>query len=95
MKSRNLRNFIAGCFHEDWRLEASSYRDAVRRFTEREPLISVSLVRGDLEAMLASGVSDAELERLVLEEWGSSYDPASEDLTVRTWLEELLRVLRA
>ncbi len=94
MKSRNLRNFIAGCFHEDWRLEASSYLDAVKHYTEREPSVTVGHVRGDLESMLASGVPDSELERLVLDEWGSSYDPASEGLSVRAWLEAVLTVLR-
>lgn len=88
-----VRYLISAYFHEDWRLDATSPIDVVRQFAEREPSDSVAAVRRGLSDLLTSGRSEADLRRLVLDEWQSSYDPALEAGTVRGWLEEILCLL--
>lgn len=89
MTLTNIRNLIAGYFHEDWRLEATSHEDAVRQFVEREPSDCVADARAELDALLAASISDAELRALVIGKWGSGYDPELEARTIRNWLEEI------
>lgn len=94
MKLNHLRILILGCFHEDWRLDASSHVDAIRQFVEREPANVVSAVLSELELLRAADPSESSLRGLIVGEWNSSYDPCSDGLTMREWLEEIWDALR-
>lgn len=94
MKLNHLRSLVLGCFHEDWRLDASSHGDAIGQFVEREPANVVSAVRRELELLRAADPSESDLRGLIVGEWNSSYDPCSDGMTMREWLEEIRDALR-
>jgi hypothetical protein len=95
LKLTNLRSLIAGYFHEDWRLEAASHAEAVRHFVQREPPDAVAAARTELEALLTSDPTEAQLRSLVMDDWNSSYNPEFDRKTMREWLEEIRSALGA
>ena len=88
----HLRHLVTAYFHEDWRLDAASVVDVVRQYVAREPAENVAAVRHELSQLPASGSSEADLRRLVLDQWQSSYDPVLAGGTARAWLEEIRSV---
>jgi hypothetical protein len=85
-----LWSFLAGYFHEDWRLEASSDREIVSRFRSSNATDEVTAVREDLASLLGAGLSEDELRHLILDEWMVCYDPSLEGRLMSEWLGDLL-----
>jgi len=86
-----LPQLFGGYLHQDWDLEASSIEEAVRNFMDREP--KVGRARDELKMLLSGSHTDAELRRLVVDVWGSSYDPTLDGREIREWLHEVASIL--
>ncbi len=88
-----LPQLFGGYLHQDWDLEASSIEDAVRHFMDREPEEYVLRARAELKMLLSGSHTEAELRRLVVDVWGSSYDPTLDGRGMREWLHEVASIL--
>lgn len=74
----------------DWPEDYGDPWEALADFLASEPE-SARTLKSEIEVMLASADSDAELRRVVVEEIGSGYLPEADGLTYRGWLLEVCR----
>ncbi|MCU0545008.1 MAG: contact-dependent growth inhibition system immunity protein [Oscillatoriaceae cyanobacterium Prado104] len=85
----HLTQFFSSYFHQDWLLEADSANDAVKNYCNTAPPASVAAVSVELRQLLEMPIAQPDLETFLLEELGCYYDPSSDDLTIREWLESV------
>jgi hypothetical protein len=90
MPLNQLRSFLAGYFHEDWRLDGSSDSEIVRHFLSTSPTDHTLVVRQELVSLIRAGLSDHELRHLIHDEWMVCYDPSPGGRSMREWLRDLL-----
>lgn len=90
----NLGHLLAGYFHQDWSLEASTWEGVVSAYTRDQPECAVVTAQ-DIERLLAEYHDDAQLERFLLGELGSYYFPRPDHggPDVRRWLEQVRECL--
>lgn len=94
--SDRLSQFFGGYFHQDWSLDASDWQGVVGLFASGSSPDDVASVAEDIEVLLHSTPSEAELEHKLLEECGCYYTPRP-DLggpSFRQWLSEVCIELR-
>lgn len=84
---------FGGYLHQDWDLEATSLEDAIRNFVAREPPEHVQKARDELHTLLSCDDTEAGLRHLVVAEWGCSYDPTHDGLSMREWLRHVASIL--
>lgn len=89
MTYAHLPLLFGGYFHQDWRLEASSVTQAVQNFVSHEPSHNVREARAELRHLMASDLTDVELHDLIVDEWGSCFDPMLIGVEMRAWLAEI------
>ena len=87
-----LAHLLAAYFHQDWALDDPDADAVVRRFRRSEVDALVRRARADVERLLNSSLTDTELEAL-FGRLGSSYSPARDGLTARSWLARVSRLL--
>lgn len=93
---RELFQFFAGYFHEDWPVDAGTPDDVISSFIAehrgtRSPLRIAELI----EALVAETPDEREIERLLFDEFGCYYVPASDGQSARGWLSHVSQLLRA
>jgi hypothetical protein len=79
-------------FHQDWDLDYSSPQECVADFKRYERDVVCRTI-ADLDAILASSMSEKELERLWTNQLSASYMPTSDGLTYRQWFAQVRRFL--
>ena len=92
-----LLQFLGGCFHQDWTVEADEWPAIVTRYRDDVGVDDARMTADALAALLRSTPDDAELERIVHHDIGCEYDPRP-DLggpTLRRWLHHVADLLRA
>jgi CdiI immunity protein len=89
----HLTQFFSSYFHQDWLLEAESASEVVKNYCNTAPPASIEAVSAELKQLLEMPIAEPDLETFVLEELGCYYDPSSDDLTVREWLESVQKSL--
>jgi CdiI immunity protein len=85
-----LHLLVATYFHQDWREEADSPEGVHQVFFSAEPIEFVRLLVTELFEVLDFSMNETKLRNIVLDDFGSYYDPKLENKTVRQWLSELL-----
>lgn len=90
-----LRQFIIGCFHQDWLLEAATAEAAVRQAASREPTRYLRAVLQNLSALLHAGTSEVGLRQLIIEQWGASLNLTGTDTTYFRLLSDVRSSLAA
>ena len=88
-----LRGFLANCFHEDWVHEFADDAAAIRWYLGIAFPEQVDGARAELDALLMLGLSEDELERVLIWDLGCSYDPTADGLTRNDWLRSVRRRL--
>lgn len=81
----NLRLLFSGYFHQDWRLDDATPDDVLRRFARSEPPDVVAAAADEL-THLTSTTPERELADVVMEEFGSYFDPSDGGESVSQWL---------
>lgn len=92
-----LLQFLGGCFHQAWTLEADEWTAVVTQYRGGAGGDEARMTADALAALLRSTPDNAELERIVHHDPGCEYDPRP-DLggpTLRQWLTQVAVVLRA
>lgn len=90
-----LRQFIIGCFHQDWLLEAATAEAAVQQAASREPTRYLRAVLQNLGALLHADTSDEVLRQLIVEQWGASIDLIGAETSYFRWLSDVRSALEA
>jgi hypothetical protein len=86
-----LQEFFLGYFHPDWRLDDDSRSAVVDRFKRTAAEDAASHVAADLADLLAEPLREEDLHETVLSEYSLFYDPWRDEVTIREWLEGLLK----
>jgi hypothetical protein len=89
-----LQEFFLLYFHPAWQLEADSSNEVVEDFVRTSDPALVDGVEADLLELIAEPITDAELNDAIVREYSLFYDPMRDGLTMRAWLEGLLRELQ-
>jgi CdiI immunity protein len=84
-------NLYSAYFHEDWRFDETTSDDVIRRYMEFQPPEEVAALKAEMEALVATNLSEAELDRVL----GPfiSFRPVEDGMTIREWVEHLLAVI--
>lgn len=91
MSTRNdrLGQFFGGYFHQDWDVEgATSWRDVISRYALEVPGPQVRSICEDLRDWLNEAADDKNENLPPC--FGCDYDPRSEGLTERQWVEQIV-----
>jgi hypothetical protein len=89
-----LQEFFLAYFHPDWQLDADSGSEVVEDFVRTSDPKFVDRVKVDLRELVVEPISDAEMHDTIIREYSLFYDPTRDNLTMRAWLESLLRELQ-
>jgi hypothetical protein len=90
----DLGQFLCGCYHQDWDVDASTSDGIVERFKKNNPPRLVATTAEELERFLTKDLEDAQLEQVLFKELSVGYDPRPQQ-TPRAWLGRVLQLLRA
>jgi len=82
----DLEQFLGCHFHQDWDLDFDNWVAGVSQFLSNWPPQFVLAVRKELNRLLARGLEDQELGRLLLCELGCYYDPTPDGISYTEWL---------
>ena len=93
MEFTNLIQFFSGYFHQDWVYEADSTNEVVDLFKDNEPKEFVDQVLNELNDLLEEKLSEEQLNKLLLEEFGCYYDPHLDGIKTSDWLMNVRKVL--
>lgn len=84
-----LSRFFGGYFHEDWQEEHVGTTAAVTAYLREAPAPTVVATVAELDRLLAMGLDEAALARLLREGLGCNYVPEVDELTAASWLERV------
>jgi hypothetical protein len=89
-----LFQLFGGYFNEDWREEYPTPAAAIAAFKVEAPRDAVRATAAELDTLLAAGLDDDALSRLLDLGFGSNYVPQRDGIGVSTWLAEVRDALR-
>lgn len=92
-KSQALEQLFGSYFHQDWPLEHDSYRGVIDEICASEPVLTIQAAVVELTALLEKFPAEDSLRRKLVNEIGCYFEPNSEGLTYRAWLEQVKLVL--
>ncbi|MCQ9379746.1 contact-dependent growth inhibition system immunity protein [Methyloversatilis sp. XJ19-49] len=90
----NLKNFLAGYFHQDWLYDDESAIAVVERYLSEWPRDEVLVVIEEIGQLLEEVKNEADLRAAVLK-LGSYYEVGADGLTYRDWLKSVSERLAA
>jgi hypothetical protein len=88
-----LAHLFGAYFHQDWVLEADEPKAVIAQFAHGEGTEAAARAAAEAEGLLASPLSESELQTL-LDEWGCEYYLPADGLTARTWLAQVAAYLK-
>ena len=89
-----LYQLFGGYFHQDWKLEYSTWQDAVAAFSQEAPAHLREDATAEIARVLAAGVSDADTATLLYPVLQCNFVPAAAGMTPREWLRAIAERLR-
>jgi hypothetical protein len=92
MRFEHLDEFLGGYFHQDWHDIDPTADDVIRRFLEEASREDVNKVVGDIDEVLVTLNSEAEVAAL-LKEIGSYYNVSAGGFTPSGWLRHVRELL--
>jgi len=90
-----LARLFGGYFHQDWHEEYETTSSAVTAFLHDAPSVTAAAAAADVERLLALGLDDELLGRVLREGFDCNYVPAVDELTSMQWLQQLRGLLPA
>lgn len=90
-----LENLASAWFNPDFDLDFEDADGVVLGFAEAEAPARVRGLIGELQALGNSSLSETQLDQLWTGEWGSSYEPAVDDMTYREWFSHVGSLLES
>lgn len=94
MNTNDVGDFLSGCFHEDWEIEAETDEEVVSLFRQfGGPAASIEALADKLEAE-ASGRESETSDEWLLNDHGCYYKPSVDGLSGSNWLRRLAAFLR-
>jgi hypothetical protein len=88
---RTLAQLLGSYIHQDWADEFESINRAVQAIMASEPPEMVAAGSREICELLAMETSEVRLAKIVTDELGCYYDPASAGETYREWLGDVLK----
>jgi hypothetical protein len=85
---------LGAYFHQDWADEFANDANALQLIISSETSNTLRAVADEIAKLLALGLDEIELARIVNETIGCFVDPASKGQTCAEWLSETLTFLR-
>jgi hypothetical protein len=89
-----LDQLMGAYFHQDWEYEADDTMGIVDLFVQGEPVLAPLLPR-EIDDILATYQSEAELKTLVIDDLGGYYLADWDGGTYRAWLQQIADRVRA
>lgn len=84
-----LEQLLGSYFHQDWPLEHDSYRGVVDEMCASEPVLIIQAAVAELTSLLEKFPTEDNLRQNLVNEIGCYFEPNSEGLTYREWLEQV------
>ena len=84
-----LHRLFGAYFHEDWQDDYTTSTGAVQAFLGEASYATVDATRRELDRLLASGLDDAELGRLLRDGFDCNYVPQVDELSNGAWLARI------
>jgi hypothetical protein len=88
-----LEQFAGGFFDEDFDLEYATPDDAIAAFPRLQGADAVRDLVSEIDHLLASPLTDDELNRLWIGTFGGRYNPKADGLTYREWFAHVRELL--
>lgn len=89
-----LDQLMGAYFHQDWEEDADDPMEVVDQFLRGEPSLA-PLLGPEIDELLASEASEAELRRLLVDGFGGNYAADWNGGTYRAWLQQIADRVRA
>lgn len=90
--SRELYQFLATNFHQDWDLEAADWQGIVDNYVDEDPTPAPLLLLAEQVDELRGSRREPQLKEFLVRQVGVDYGPAP--LTYGEWLKEIADRLR-
>lgn len=90
--SRELYQFLATNFHQDWDLEADDWQGIVDNYVDEDPTFAPLQLLAEQIDDLRGSRQEPELKEFLVRQVGVDYGPAP--LTYGEWLKEIANRLR-
>jgi hypothetical protein len=87
--TQQLQHLAGAYFHQDYDLDEGSPEAFLDAFMSGEGQASVAELVSEIDRLLASPVSEAELYDLWIGDWHASYSPRDDGQTMRGWLAQV------
>lgn len=88
------KQFLAGCFHENWSLDHATPESAIREYWSGAPAAEARLEVARHLERLAETHAEVPLREALYRTYGCDYLPAPGDGGARLWLRRLATILR-
>jgi len=89
-----LSQFFGCYFHQDWDLDAKDWEGVIESFVNGNGPAIVVDTEMVISALLDDPLNEHALNHLVFTVWQCSYDPKTDGVSVRNWLESIRERLR-
>lgn len=80
-------------FHQDYELDFPGPAELITGFRQNESPHVVGELVADIDSLLSSEMSDADIGELWVDELHASYDPAADQIGYRQWFTTVRRLL--
>jgi len=90
-----LEQFFGAYLHQDWMEEFDTDVQAIDEIIRNNPREFLLAAEHEIINLIESNMSETELERMMLYDFGCFYDPSAEGLTYREWLRKVADRLRS
>jgi contact-dependent growth inhibition (CDI) system CdiI-like immunity protein len=88
-----LRQFFGAYFHQDWALDGPTWQDVVRAYLRDASREDALALLGTMRSWLGDAASDVAVTRDLWDSFGCEYDPQSDGLSDREWVERIAALL--
>ena len=81
---------LLGCyFHQDWPDESGDDASALQAILQSEPKERVDAGIAELDGLLTAALTEQELRTTLIDQVGCYFEPSSEGLTYKQWLDRV------
>ena len=93
-KLPQLFQFFAGTFNQDWYCDGENAEELIHFFLKNNPSSWVREVVYALKLLLEMNFSDQQLDDIVAQDLGCSYDPALDGMSYTEWVRWIKDTLK-